>query len=306
MKKSGDSFRKSIRSAIVFPAVIFAAAFIVRPSFPIDDGETFSMFGFHLEMKVSSLRTLLQEKGMKLIKESPHHLLFSGPFEQDPEMTIWLMAAFANNRLYEIKIDLESKNKEALVPYARTALELAQKTSFPAKRGTIFEGFHFHMGEIFLKDGIFLSIGSYDANSGRGVVSIIYRKQNDFLHYEIEKQYRFEPGRRDPGRIPAEGLPDSIDGQKVFWPGDDKRIIPAKMGPLSSLDARKTQGYFLMIGIIDSQGKIRKGYIRHSTSPEMTAAVLQAIPEVRCEPAMLEGRPVPTYMIITINVRSQR
>jgi hypothetical protein len=295
---------REMPTSTVFYAVIVCIAIIVQPSFPIADNTAFSMFGFSLDLKTSALRSLAQAKGMSPIKETPHHLLFSGPFDQNPETTIWLMAAFNKNQLYEIKIDLESKDKEALAPYAQAGRELAQKTSLPAVRGSIFEGFHFHAGEIFLKDDLFISVGLYDTYNDRWVVSFIYRKQSDFLRYEIEKDYRFEGGRRDPGRITAAGLPDSIDGQKVYWPRDDKRIIPPKLGQLK-LNAHKTQGYLYMIVIIDSQGRIRKGYIRHSSSPAMTAAVRAAIPRVQCEPGMLEGQPVPTYAIIIVNSRSQ-
>jgi len=289
-----------MRTSIIFPAVIFSAAIIVQPSFPAVEGDVFSMFGFRLDLKTSALRSLAQAKGLSPIKETPHHLLVSGPFEENPEMTIWLMASFNKNRLYEIKIDLESEAKEALASYAEAARELAQKISLPAARGTIFEGFHFHAGDIFFKDDFFISVGLYDTYDDRWVVSFIYRKQSDFLRYEIEKDYRFEGGRRDPGRITAADLPDSIDGQKVYWPRDDKRIVPAKLRPIQ-LDARKTRGYLFMIGIVDSQGRIRKGYFRHSSSPAMTAAVRAAIPKVRCEPAMLEGQPVPTYVILHVN-----
>ncbi len=269
------------------------------------EANLFSMFGFRLDMRAADIRKLAADEGLVPKNESPRHQTFEGFCPENPGIGMVLMLSFEGRRVYAIDIDLRSEARISLEPLARAARESAAALSAPVSREEVFEGFHFHYGDIFLKNGVFISIGLYEDINEKPVLSIKYRRQSDYLRAEIGQMYLFElkgPGWRVPEKLPFDGLPETIDGEEIFRSG--KGIVGPKpvVGPKPMFQGQTS--YVFMICLIGSKGAVRGARIRQASSPVARAEAKRAISQARYSPATKDGVPVPCYIPVIFDTRA--
>jgi hypothetical protein len=298
------SFANRLTAGLVFFALLWAATPLGFGSPPNEEKDSFSMFGLKVGMKASEARALAEKMTLSLKKDAPHHQSYEGPLDSNPDIALRIMIAFAGGRLYDINIDLMSGSRELLDVYALEGRDTAEKTSAPAARGEIFEGFHWHQGDIFYKDDLFVSIGAYEDIHGQPVVSIKYRRQQDFLRYEIRDQYRFElqgEGWRVAERSPVERMPETVNGERVYRSA--KEAVPPRpiVGPAPVY--RSENGYAALVALIDAEGNVRDIPWIRATSPAIQAVARRAVFEAKYRPAAREGIAVPFYLHVIFNFR---
>jgi len=299
------SFANRLTTGFVFIAFLWAAASLGFGSPPNEEKDSFSMFGLKVGVKVSEARAFAEKLNLSLKKDAPHHQSYEGPLDSNPDIALRIMIGFAGGRLYDINIDLMSGSRGLLDDYAREARETAEKTSAPVARGEIFEGFHWHEGEIYSKDDIFVSIGTYEDIHDRPVVSIKYRRQRDYLKYEIQNLYRLElrgEGWRVVEKSPAGRMPETVNGERIYR--SNKEAIPPRAIVSPNPVYRSENGYACLVAIIDAAGNVRDIPWIRATSPAIQAEVKRALFQSKFQPATREGVSVPFYLTFTFNFRN--
>jgi protein TonB len=91
-----------------------------------------------------------------------------------------------------------------------------------------------------------------------------------------------------------------VESGRIREPKKIKDVHP--IYPDSAKQAR-LQGLVILECLIGPDGKVRFARILRGTAPVLDAAALQAVRQWEYTPTLLDGRPMPVFMTVTVNFR---
>src|SRR5664279_1535053 len=121
---------------------------------------------------------------------------------------------------------------------------------------------------------------------------------------------------KTPASAPAPELtpPDLASGTSSLAPltasPEAMRVGPGVTEPveITRVKPRLVQnknlgaGVIILEGIITADGKVEKVRVLRPVSPEADEAAVEAVRQWRYRPATYQGRPVPVYLTVTVNI----
>jgi TonB family protein len=110
----------------------------------------------------------------------------------------------------------------------------------------------------------------------------------------------------EPEPAAAEPVPDGGDGgapRKVSEPRKVKNVAPW-YPDRAKREGR--QGAVILVAVISSTGCVRSARVVRGVSPDLDAVAMIAVGQWRYSPTLLDGRPVPVIMTVTVNFRLTR
>jgi TonB family protein len=85
-------------------------------------------------------------------------------------------------------------------------------------------------------------------------------------------------------------------------PGVTEPIELTRVKPQLVQNKSLSTGVIILEGIITVDGKVERVRVLRPVSPEADEAAVEAVRQWRYRPATYQGRPVPVYLTVTVNL----